>query len=126
MTTPPLCDFRGPVSGNRCRCRSPRVQPAPDGLVPLTLCRICPQRVVDGVPIAPPAMPPPQPVRLDPGPCIHRGPIVREERCRLCGDRERIEPVHACALHGTCSLRRYAVGQPEPVCLRCDDATPPD
>lgn len=98
--------------------------PAIGRVVSAGLCTICRWRVADGVPIPLPT-PPPQPVRLAPAPCVHRGAVVREERCKLCGDRERIEPVLACAVHGACTQHRYRFGQPEPICLTCDDATPP-
>lgn len=103
-----------------CRHRSDDMRcdhPAIGRVVTPGLCTICRWR--------PGAEPAPQPVRLAPAPCIHRGSVVREERCRLCGDRERVEPVLSCAIHGTCTARRYRFGQPEPICLTCDDATPP-
>lgn len=58
-------------------------------------------------------------------PCRHRGAESRRERCRLCGDRERLESVFACALHGECTRRKWKVGGAAPrVCLTCDDREP--
>ena len=58
--------------------------------------------------------------------CLHRGPLLRNERCRLCGDRERLESVFACELHGECSLQRFRAGNRSApnVCATCADRLP--
>jgi hypothetical protein len=56
-------------------------------------------------------------------PCIHRGEVWREAINKLCGYRGQPEPVYRCRLHTICTHRKYKHGQPEQVCLACDDYT---
>ena len=67
--------------------------------------------------------------RAEPLPCIHLGqPTGRTIRCELCGDRERLEPVHACPLHTECTVRATKGGTKDrpQVCLKCRDYEPDD
>jgi hypothetical protein len=59
----------------------------------------------------------------DPLECVHRGPLTgATHQCEVCGRRHRIEPVYECAIHGTCTLRRWKNGSDhEPMCIRCYD-----
>lgn len=55
-------------------------------------------------------------------PCRHRGNVLREARCDLCGSRGQTVSIYECGKHGVCSLRRYRnTSQPEQVCLLCPD-----
>lgn len=53
--------------------------------------------------------------------CRHRGEKLRDEKCRLCSRRERIEPVFACAIHGQCTERRFKSGRGPVTCLGCEN-----
>lgn len=58
--------------------------------------------------------------------CQHRGTELRKELCQLCGDRQRLEPIYQCELHGECSLKRFKYGtkfQPK-ACSLCNDRKP--
>lgn len=49
--------------------------------------------------------------------CAHRGEKVREVPCLLCGERDQIVPVFACAVHGECTLRHS--GRPRQKLANC-------
>lgn len=54
--------------------------------------------------------------------CPFRGGIVDHHGCQLCGPhRGVLMPVAECQIHGTCTPRKFAAGQPEQSCLSCDD-----
>lgn len=36
--------------------------------------------------------------------CLHRGPKLRDQDCKLCGGKTKQVPVYSCAIHGECSL----------------------
>lgn len=58
--------------------------------------------------------------------CVHFGAELRKERCQLCGDRERWEPVYQCVVHGECTLRKFKYGtkfNPK-VCAGCESRIP--
>lgn len=120
MMALPQCDFRRDVTGRRCRCDCPRVHSA-DGTVPLSLCRICPQRTVDGAMVSPPGRQAEQAKPFAFLPCTHRGEELRQEKCNLCGSLDRFVPVHACKIHGECSVSRYNAKQAMPICTRCNE-----
>ena len=69
-----------------------------------------------------PDIPSPPAIRLPVPDCIHRGAQVDERKCKLCGERGVIRPVFACAVHGECTERAWAVGQKEAKCDICQDA----
>lgn len=50
-----------------------------------------------------PAVPPVLPEAF---PCVHRGPLLREDKCDLCGVRGMPLDVYQCAVHGECSIAR--------------------
>ena len=56
-------------------------------------------------------------------PCIHRGDVVREDKCDLCGIKGQPLPVLACSLHGECSLNSAKRGLR--ACSTCDDRASP-
>lgn len=60
--------------------------------------------------------------------CVHRGQPTGETHavtsCPL--SKGRIEEVFACAIHGTCTLRRWTLllkDNPEQTCIRCQERT---
>lgn len=57
--------------------------------------------------------------------CAHRGDVLRVEKCELCGHKHESVEIHACALHGECSLRRYKAGNGPRACLTCQDRSAP-
>ncbi len=58
-------------------------------------------------------------------PCRHRGEVLRTVACQLCGQRDVRVEVHACSLHGECTLRRWRAGDRMPACLTCPDRACP-
>lgn len=66
-------------------------------------------------------------VTLEDRPCVHRGELLRVEKCQLCGAKDVPMPIHACAVHGECALRRWwddkkiSMG----TCSGCDQRSPP-
>jgi hypothetical protein len=52
------------------------------------------------------------------GPCVHRGPEVRQEECPTCRGRVRLK-VFACGLHGECTVARPLAGTA--CCATCPD-----
>ncbi len=59
-------------------------------------------------------------------PCFHRGEVLREVPCQLCGGRDRLIPIFACDLYGECALARTKSGTHGEYrqCLTCADRTP--
>lgn len=54
--------------------------------------------------------------------CVYRGVQTGERECKLCGRHGQPEPVYACQIHGSCTVRKYRNGsQPEAVCLVCPE-----
>lgn len=68
---------------------------------------------------------PPEPPKLDPTGCLHRGEVLRQVRCQLCPKTKDFTdvPVYSCPLHGECMKHRndHAIKD----CKRCPDRTPP-
>lgn len=65
---------------------------------------------------------PPKPAagRFSELPCIHRGPVVRDEVCKACGLQGTLAPVHACAVHGECTARQFKIPKMH-CCTTCPD-----
>lgn len=67
--------------------------------------------------------PPPPPSTA----CVHRGEILRTEKCQLCGSalgpKGTLVQIRACSLHGECAAGRYKAGQRARSCSTCDDWT---
>jgi len=59
-------------------------------------------------------------------PCNHRGNIIRQDTSNLCGTRGDQVNIHACSVHGECSISRYCQHQTVRHCMRCDDREPPE
>lgn len=68
--------------------------------------------LADGRPI------PPAP----PLPCVHRGGATGERECQSCGGNVRLK-VHACAIHGACTVGKHLDGLA--CCRECPDRAPP-
>lgn len=57
-------------------------------------------------------------------PCIHRGAVIREVGCQLCGTIGTQMAVHQCVIHGECTPRRWTNAAHAPrVCTACPDQT---
>ena len=55
-------------------------------------------------------------------PCLHRGELLRHEPCkRGCPSEREAVPIHACGVHGECSLRTFARDQATACCLTCPE-----
>lgn len=54
--------------------------------------------------------------------CPHRGKVLRQVDCKLCGNREGKTTVYECALFPEgCVISKYRVQKvPERVCITCD------
>ena len=52
-------------------------------------------------------------------PCIHRGDAIEMRECQLCGSRGKLFDVHACAVHGECSVQTRERGLQ--ACVACED-----
>jgi hypothetical protein len=73
---------------------------------------------------------PADPTARDPYPaidlCRHLGPSIERGTCNVCGLKGQPFDIHACAVHGRCTVRRYRTDRPDlKVCVRCGDYTPP-
>lgn len=66
------------------KARTPRVQPSP------------PQTIADYEAVQ------------TAHPCAHKGDVLRQAECQLCGMRGQMFDVYACAVHGECSLIKRA------------------
>lgn len=61
--------------------------------------------------------------------CRHRGlDVVEMVRCESCGNRGVLVPVHACALHGRCTERRFGnstdASRSTHACTACSEYVP--
>jgi hypothetical protein len=105
----PVCRWRAePTGPGRHMCVSRKVTAGRSG-VPDAQCLTC--RVRDHPPPPPP-----------PGLCVHLGPRDSMQVCPPCSAEaaRKVEiPVHACALHGRCTLRVPVMGMK--VCQSCGD-----
>jgi hypothetical protein len=55
-------------------------------------------------------------------PCRHRGEVVEQGVCNVCGFKGQPYDVYACALHGRCMVRRYRNDRADVrVCMSCED-----
>lgn len=70
-----------------------------------------------GTPVEPAA----KPERIPILPCIHRGPELGQRACRLCGQRDDVHALYACAVHpsGQATTYPWRRGQKEGVCALC-------
>jgi hypothetical protein len=59
-------------------------------------------------------------------PCVHRGEVVKEIECTVCGLRGKTAEVHACEVRGECTLRRAVLGNKYAICLVCPQHKSPD
>ncbi len=103
----PPCSERGAIRGDVCECRSTWLRSPPEG-VALTFCRTCPYR----------NRPPRAPA------CLQRGEVLTQRPADLCGLRNQLYDVHACAIHGECVTRRTCRKQLETFCGTCPDRQP--
>lgn len=59
--------------------------------------------------------------------CLHRGDVLRQTPCESCGGREGIADVHACQVHGECTVHAHGVRRDGAasdklaVCVGCPD-----
>lgn len=53
--------------------------------------------------------------------CTHRGPVLREVPCKLCGAQQKTVAVYQCAIHSECTLTRTKSGTDFTCCLTCRD-----
>lgn len=57
--------------------------------------------------------------------CIHRGEVLRVERCKPCQSGGKSPEVYACAVHGECTLFSIAKRKPDgsrwQSCLSCGE-----
>ena len=107
------CIHRGMILGDKCECRSNRVNHMIPGIAPLVLYSACPYADV---------------LELDEFPCQHRGAVVRREKCDLCGSRDVRVDVLACGVFGECTVHAHGLtaGRSGPklvVCFGCDRRT---
>ena len=59
-------------------------------------------------------------------PCRYRGPHIGDMFSQICGTRGDRRAIHACGKFGRCTDRPYLHAQPEPNCLGCAHAIPPE
>lgn len=103
-----VCDFQPDGAGQRCR-RCGFFAPVAPGT------RVNKQCVAAA----------PREAPADPTACVHRGQVVRAEPCASCNNSTIEVRVHACPLHGECTLYDYAARNPKlagvAVCAKCPD-----
>lgn len=59
--------------------------------------------------------------------CIHRGPELRTEQCKLCGGRDFAASVHSCTIYGECTVHAHGLKNEAgklSVCVACESRTP--
>lgn len=87
----------------------------------LSDCKSCKSFIDTGVTLIQPTTIPPskaESLTVDES-CPHRGEIVRQEKCGLCGNRDKIVNVRSCSLHGECVLS--PVKSKIKCCKQCED-----
>ncbi len=63
--------------------------------------------------------------------CVHRGSAVRSVQCKLCGGGEIAADIHACQIHGECTIHAHGVRRDGPasdklaVCNACEEIKTP-
>jgi hypothetical protein len=60
--------------------------------------------------------------------CVHRGPALRQEKCRLCGNRDKLVDVLACGIRGECTIHAHGIPGKSgrlAVCIACDQIKRP-
>ena len=60
--------------------------------------------------------------------CIHRGPELRTEPCKICGDRDGTVSVYKCHKFSECTIHAHGIGfgvHKIAVCIACDKREPP-
>lgn len=55
--------------------------------------------------------------------CKHAGDVLRVEKCKLCGGRERLAEVRSCAVKGECAVGEYGLKIAN--CTRCKEYQQP-
>lgn len=56
--------------------------------------------------------------------CVYRGGALRSAPCKLCGNREVSVEVHACRIHGECTIHAHGINGKSgkiAVCIACPD-----
>lgn len=126
----PVCVYSGvisPDSGKRM-CRLPRKvgkRTIDRKMVTSETCKACP--FAGCTEIAATMLPICKQPAEDVTACYHRGSMLRTVTCEICGDRKGKQvPIHACDVHGECSLIRFKAGAGPQACLTCKDREPSD
>lgn len=47
--------------------------------------------------------------KIDEEPCDHLGEVLREERCQLCGQKNKMAEVRSCSVHGECTVHSHGI-----------------
>lgn len=116
----PDCKFRTSMGpDNRALCLSPIVS-APGQLVSLSQCERCRVYDRDVEPRDPATIEPAPEEYAEAGPCPFRGPVVRRETCKACGQRGQVAEVYSCEKFGACTLRARGLKGVKS-CLGCEE-----